>query len=315
MKSGTRFLLVPILLGGLSLGGVEADCQIERQLSTNQKLDLNGWLGYSPNGLDPHIRNLSTGEDKPVYNMGGTEHRFVPTSHVGSEFTLVDRKGVIVAARGRSSGLYLVRGDKITILVEGDANLVQFRNPVFFAAHSKLVYVRREESASGDWSAYLYEAVLKDDQLQEIFFVEGQKAQVDDSIRFLVKISDDESLFQNNDGSYVVYNLSTRHLTHVPVYKSACVPAVWRSKTQELVCGGMGDWYLLDLKGNKRAIPGEVPQFVNAYVPSDYLIGSSTYVTKDGCQHNQAIIYDFESGKSWLFEGRIRGRGRWYDAW
>ena len=320
MKGGKIPLLVAVLIGG---GFVEAEagCRPQEQPPTNQELNLKGWLGYTPNGFDPHIRNLSTGEDRPLYDVDSTDPQFVQIGRPGNEFTLIGRKGAIVAGSwGRDSGLYLIRNDKSTVLAKGDTGRVYFTKPVFFAAHEKLLYVRREKGVSGDWSEYLYEVAFEDDRLQEELPVgdpDGLKGQMGEFPNFLVKISDDELLFQHHDGGYVVYDLRTRRLIRVPIRRSACVPKAWRSKTRELVCGGMGTWDLFDLKGNKRRIPGEVPPHVGAYVPgdsSDYLFGFLLYATRGGCGAIQDLIYDFKSGKSWPSPIKVH-RGHWYEVW
>ena len=310
------FLLVVIWAGGLSQASAGADCYPKERHAMNQSFDLKGWLAYSPNGMDARLRNLSSGEDRLIYDAYKVSPQLIPVGLVGNNFTLVNHDNVIVASSGYgSTGLYLIQKGKILVLVEDKSGSIKFKNPVFFAAYEKLLYVHQEINVAGDRMAYLYETTIKSGQIKKEPFVTTSKSQIDEGYNFLTKISDDELLFKHHNTGYVLYNLRTNQLLNVSIrLEEGCVPVAWREKTKELVCGQRGGWDLLDMDGNKRRIPGEVPRVINAYVPDDYLIGYNKYLTDGGCRGIQGVIYDFESEKSWPFPVITLGRARWYDA-
>lgn len=314
MKS-ISFLLITALVGGLSLGVARADCSPKERQATNQSFDLKGWLVYSPNGIDARLRNLSSGDDRLIYDDSRINSPLFRFGLVGNNVTLVDHNNVIFASPeyGRA-GLYLIRRGKVFVLIEDKTGSIIFRNPVFFAAHEKLLYVREERDAAGDEMAYLYEATIKGDPIKKKSFEAIPKSQIDGSYIFLTKISDDKLLFKHHSTGYVLYDLKTSQFLNILTrLEEDCSPIAWRGKTEELICGEPRDLYLWDMDGNKRRIPGEVPHVVNAYVPGDYLIGYNFYLTDGGRLGLRGVIYDFEREKSWPFPVIANGRADWYD--
>ena len=219
--------------------------------------------------------DLVSGERRELYR-----HDFV----LGVPITKVNETAFIVRA---SPKMFLVGSD-------GRAHeLGKGHSQVFFPAHGKLLYL---SIPPGQSHLHLHEATLRENRLESSRVVsEGPFSSYP-----TLAMSDDELLIRRRRGPYTKYDLRTGLFVDLPIEK--CVPAAWRSRTQEVICIDESTkdrgYVLVGLDGRKRPVQGLAKLSVAVYVPQgDYVLaGRARWSWSRGGEVIDPFSYDFSSG-------------------
>ncbi|MES2368712.1 MAG: hypothetical protein V4554_04370 [Pseudomonadota bacterium] len=233
------------------------------------------------------------------------DRRLIEWPHIDTALSVLDKDTLLIDT-GYTNPPTIQRLNLKTLVANG---LRSGTRPFYMSVHREFFY----------FYGHLYLADL-DKSVQSVHKV----AEGSFSYTYVIPVSDDEVVFPiRGDAGKTPpyrYNLVTDKLDQLP-FTRQCTPYVWRSVSQQLLCGidGTSEYYLISLDGRRSAqvdlsgLPSKSPLPL-LYIPKyDVLIAGVArmkWLGGHAGEHFDLWAYSFKDGRSEkLLEDNAPGRG------